>query len=1043
MGDLLSVGSGGGEEFRRSVKSFGAVGDWNPTTNTGTDDRTAINSGLAWLSTTGNNGELYFPPGNFRASKYSVLAGARGGKISGSAFASIYYASDDPAVVADGIALSDNQARSALLLKNCSDVIIEGLTFVGGDHPNILTTNLGTGVSATKTVGLQIKRCVSRLGVSLLAQDNQNPSAGIGDSIAVSSGIVTLTDSAALFNVGHIGRYVTVMSTTKTVNSGVFEVLSATSTTITFRNDGASAETSSFVWTIDDNDRDTAVLNCRIERFRGVMYTPSYSRVISCDFEQPMTVDLVGMPSAFAIVSTTVTMTDPNSTFNSTHVGRYVRVSGATSAGNNGVFKILTVVSQSASVAGSITYTNAAGVSEAAPRGTALWWIPGGDKVGIGVTLSHSAGTMTLTAAADSFHTSDVGRVIHINKPTSANNRGVFEILTATNTTVTFANSGTTEAYTEIWQIDSRDSIPNIGSTHAIYFFAGREHVLVDGCTFRGVRKTCVKASGSSAPIRGIKIVNCSAIECGQFTAIGADDFQEHSDCLVQNNVLRDVATGRTGWLGQIGIEILGSRGVQVRDNHIHYTRPAVSLVNDDGSVGGNYAIKAYRYSPGYSQFLEDIIIAGNTITSSPRQTRAEYCCGVAISVEDAGLLAKYGTGGTLTKVGNTMTLAGAGFLYATQADVGKAIRLAYAPNAGNNGTFIITSVDSATSVSWTNAGGTGGVVAAGTFAIFADRPHPPIEIGNTGSGCHIIGNIINAVGQVAIRVDDCVGPVITNNTWTNMAYGVRSVGCAMPFIKDNREGSPSTAAAIFLEAGTTWPTVGSNTSSSPELSVTVSQRTPFLIADAAGSLCDYPLLGLSGRARPTDAQEELTLGYGSAFVDGDKVEVDGQAFVYKASAPGAFEFNSFAGLVTLIDALAGIVAADYGTGLAGGDVATQHIRMRRNVTSTTDANSYCYLYTVANPTALVLLRNAVAGNVAYQTSRGSGAAGPTANKTVLWSQHAQRHQAPMLTANNASARTIMGGGYQTNKNTNDSGCCEVLEHDASAGTEEFRWSMV
>lgn len=50
-----------------NVKDFGAVGDWNPSTQTGTDDRAAIQN--ARVACSGNNGGiLYFPPGSYGAS---------------------------------------------------------------------------------------------------------------------------------------------------------------------------------------------------------------------------------------------------------------------------------------------------------------------------------------------------------------------------------------------------------------------------------------------------------------------------------------------------------------------------------------------------------------------------------------------------------------------------------------------------------------------------------------------------------------------------------------------------------------------------------------------------------------------------------------------------------------------------------------------------------------------------------------------------------------------------------------------------------------
>ena len=80
-----------------SVKDYGALGDYNPTTQIGTDDRAAFAIAVAAAIAAGK--ALRIPPGKYYLSKYVLVDGARGLNIKASAFATIYYGSDD---LADG-----------------------------------------------------------------------------------------------------------------------------------------------------------------------------------------------------------------------------------------------------------------------------------------------------------------------------------------------------------------------------------------------------------------------------------------------------------------------------------------------------------------------------------------------------------------------------------------------------------------------------------------------------------------------------------------------------------------------------------------------------------------------------------------------------------------------------------------------------------------------------------------------------------------------------------------------------------------------------
>ncbi len=1034
-----------------SVKDFGALGNYNPQTGTGQDDRSFIIAAVTAALVTGS--ALRFPPGNYRLSKYVNIAGANKLQVLGSAFSFIYYASDDLTVVNDATALSVNEARSAFLVTYSNNVSFEGISFVGGDHP-LAQRNVGCGVYARHVVGLTVAKCTQRNGHSILAQDATKNSAGTGDSMAVAAGVVTLTDAAAPFSPGHRGRYITIPKADNLSNCGTFEILSATPTTVTYLNPAAVAETSSFLWTIDDDDRNTVVEKCRIEHARGILTPGSHTRIVNCEFEQPMTRDLTGIGDLLSKDGTTMTLHDANATWDTSVVGRYVKIAGSTSGANNVTAQITAATAATRYTPGTLTFENAAGVPEPMVPSTSSWWIAGGDKVGRGAgatALAKTGSTMTLTASAPAFSPSVVGMALHVTGVVTPANYGVF-IVTAyiSPTQISYENSlGVAETFNGIWALDSRDAWPDVGGTygsdHAIYVFGGRVNILVDGCTFTGIRKTCVKVSGSSGPIDSVEIRGCFARECGTFAVVGADDTQRHSGINIHHNYIIDCGTGRRGWQDQCAIEVYGSRGTRIERNTFSYTRKCLEYVRDLGSVAERFVISVKRYVYGFSQPLEDLTIEGNVISGDPRTSKFDHIVETAISVRDAGSVSFHGVGGTFTKSGSTMTLSAPGILGIGRDQVGMQISLHNCPDAANNIVATVLSVPSAGTCTFTNASGVGLGAACGAFRITPKRPHPTVNW-NTSNHCRVLANTVNAVGSTAFRLERCASPTIRGNAWSGVSVGINIVGCSMPVINDNQEmAQENNNPNIVLGPGTSWPVVFDNYSSNASVSGSESIKAALRIADAAGAVVDYPLLGKSGRARPSDAKEELVVAYGAGFADGDTIYVWNGAtfgiFVYKASAPTGSQFNTFAGLVALIDAMANITCVDYGAGFSDGSVSTQHMLIRGSAAGT-GTGTYFTIIDTANPTSLVLLRNQVASGSARCDSRGGGSAGPTADKTVVWSQLCRLAGGAILYPDNASGRTLLGNSFLTLKDANNDGCCAVVQHDTSVGTEEFRWLL-
>ncbi len=991
--------------------AYGAVGDGV------TDDRAAIQ--LAADAAVAQHRALYFPAGTYKLSGAIVLNGAHGVEVVGTPGAVLRYPSDDTGVTFSGIMTADYQARSAFYLLQCSNVRFVNLTFTGGDAQN-LSDNIGCGVYVTHGADITLQDCIAINGGSLFGQDATSNTAGTGDSLAVATGVVTITDAAGLFSAGHVGRRITIAGSTNRKNDGAFAIASYVSATqVTYTNAAAIAETSSFAWSIEDGDTGTILLDCHSQFTRNPITTGPNAKIIGGTIERPTsTIDAAGIGDVFTLASTTVTLTDAAGRFLPSHHGKIVTVAGATSGANDGAFRITYINSQQ------ISWTNAAGVAE---YFTGNWWIANGERAGFGAGVGaqvFAAGYVTLTAAESAFASTDVGKCIRLEG-------GCFpisEYISATQ--VKYENAGGSSAsFSGLWTVDSYDraalSGDTVGSTHGIYIFAGRSNILVDGVTFKGIRTTCVKASGSSAPIRNVIVRNCFAQECGEFFVAGADDNQEHTGLICTGNTLLDCGTGSPGRSAGVAIQILGARGVEVSGNGIHYTRNAIGYLDTRG-IAGNFGIQAASGGLSGFQPIEDVTIANNKFTKDPTSAAYNGISTVAIDCQYVGLSAKYNTGGQLTKAGDIMTMTDNGMQFTAQ-DIGRTLEL-YGSDAGNDGTFTIVTVPSSTSVQYVNAGGTGSNSWAGMFRMYS-------QYRNVG-GCLIAHNQIISTATVSIYTRNCYGPEVVHNLISS--GGIYTEGDVTPRIQFNRElTTHSQPAKIRIFDGTSWPIISDNTITNQGGGGT--EGYDFGVGDSGGTMLDWPLLGVRGRAMPTNGKQECVVAYGSNHVDGDWIAVNGTQFFYKGTAPGAGQFNSLAGLVALIDAMADISCADYGSYFTDA-VVTRHLKISWDI-STATADQLSVQISALVPTALVLLRNGTSRWL--QKSRGVPSAGPTADKTVVWSPLCSFQGGPVLVADNAAAMTLLQtGGYRTVKNIYDAGCCEVVNHGADAGTEEFRWSL-
>lgn len=1023
--------------FRRDLAddldgAFGAVGaasdyadvtDYGATGDGVTDDKAFIQLAVDAAVAGGLN--VYFPAGTYKTVGYIYLRGARGMRIFGAPGASIRFSSDNAALVPDTYALSNAHARSAFYLQFCTDVLIENLTGVGADSTN-LTINCGNFVSARNCVGTALRRCTARGGYAIFNEDAQGDITGTGDSIAVASGVATLTDAAGTFNPGMVDRRVAIAGASTAGNNITARVTAYVSPTqIRYANANAAAETSSFTWSVDLNDRGTSLINCYSDGTRGTI-TPGNDFLISGGAtERPTsTIDAVGIVDEFSIAGTTVTLTDRGARFKPSHHGKIVTVSSALIGGNN-VTARLTYISST-----QVSYTNATGAADYGWRVT-RWWIANGERVGRGAgagAISVTAGVVTLTVDTASFVASDVGMPIRIAVVLNSGNQGIGVITEVVSPTVVkYANSiAVNENFTGIWSIDSYDNGPTAvdtyGSTHGLYVFAGRSNVAVRDCVFRGIRSTAVKASGSSLPVQNVSVTGCTFIECGSVFVVGADDLQDHTGLTFEGNTVIDCSTGSVGRTQATIINVYGARNVNILNNRFHYTRDAVGAVDGRGTAG-NYAVVT---SVGSIQPLEDLVITGNNFSQDDTNCTINGVGAVSIRLLGAGLRGRWNTAGTLTKSGDYVTLLAQGPF--EKQDIGKFMNLPLAADAGNVGTFEVVAVPSSTTITFYNPAGVGGSVNSGVWKLRG-------RTGYAGS-CRIQGNTFGGTAPVAVQATDSVGLEIVDNTFTN--GGVYLTGCVSPRIQRNRQIATNTQLSqIRLFDGVAWPIISDNTITNQAIG-TVS-GWDVQVGDSAGTDTDYPLLGNHGRCVPTEGRTEVVVAYGGGHVDGDTITVDGNVFTYIASAPGAGQFNSFAGLVALIEALANYTCADYGLPWT---ITTQHLKIRRSAASTA-ADQFAVSVSTLYPTALALLRNSTGTHLTC-LSRGEESGAGVGDAMVVWSPLASYIGHVNLTAENTAARALLqANGFYVQKNAGrDAGCNEVVRSGDAAGTEQFRWSI-
>lgn len=1094
MSGYLVVGGTQAPITALSVKALGAKGDGT------TDDHDALST--AFANAISSKQHIMFQPGTYKTSKYIDVLGARNITVWGQG-AVIQYPSDDETVGTDSVANSTQKSRSALLLRYCRDVLIRDLIFAGGTSNDLSNANTGQGMYATRCVGVRVENCEARYGRALFVQDATDGTTATGTSIAVSNGVVTVTANSAPFTPGHEGGQIVLSKCADNRNAGAFLVTSYISTTqVTIANLNAVSETSAFRLALDDTDRGTKIRGCRSYWCLGEMYTGKDSVISECEFEQPPTNDLTGKGDYLSVNGTTVTLTDNVAPFTPGIDGKYIIIAGATNSANNGQYGPITYIS---STQISFTNAAGVNESYPGqwwiPNGERVGLGAGAGAISVsGTTVTFTAATPSFSAT----DVNKALRITNPTSSGNHVSAVVTAYVSPTQIQFTNA-TGVSEAFSGIWTIDNYDRITNsttnvIGSSHAIYLFGDRTNITIDSCTFRNIRMNCVKASGTNLPLRNLTVTNCTAIECSQFVDWGADGQNEHSNLIVAHNRFVDCGTQRTGWNNNNVISFLGCSGAYCCDNEFYYTRPSVFSASGL-TTSGLKAIQISRYVSGASQPVESFVCERNTFYKHAGSS-ADQVIHVAISVNDVGERTRWATAGTLTRnsttiaagsngaalpqatisvastsgfpgsgtiqvttsngpqtvtytgttgttftgcsggtgtmstagavSGTTMTLSDPNASFYAPEMVGQSITFVNCTTAANNGTYTIIGVPSGTTLTFTNANGVAGALG-GTYRISPTH--------GTG-GPSIAYNQIHHVATTGIELNNNVAPEVCHNVFSGLIHSITLNGDCTPRVYSNRlvnQSNSNLGGSIWFRGNIAWPIVYDNTVTNHASGPTTGHAMDVSIDGS--NPCDFPLLGVCGRTRPSHAQEEIVVAYGAKLVDGDTLTLDGVTYTYKATTPTGNQFNSMSGLMTLIAAQAGgttYTCDDYGASFAV-SVVTNHMRIRK-VAQTTSDGTMTVIVSALNSTALVLLRNSADGTKCL--SRGSGSTGPVPDGTVVWTPLATLFGGAQLWADNSAAQTLLQtGGFRSAKNVNDGGCCETIKHGSAAGTEEFRWS--
>lgn len=190
---------------------------------------------------------------------------------------------------------------------------------------------------------------------------------------------------------------------------------------------------------------------------------------------------------------------------------------------------------------------------------------------------------------------------------------------------------------------------------------------------------------------------------------------------------------------------------------------------------------------------------------------------------------------------------------------------------------------------------------------------------------------------------------------------------------------------------------------------------------------------GQSGLIRPNGGLQEIILGYGSDWTNGDIVTVNGSSFVYGT------DFSSMSDLISDINSLSGISATDYG---AFNSNTTSYIRISYD-TQTATEGQITLQTTTTNRTAGVYLTNAkTVGNSGKSISIGGSS---SSNKAVIWTPINTNFSSIVLTGYDQSSQDFLNvAGYSMERDAYNNNACIIITFGLSATTTlKFNYQLL
>ena len=165
-----------------SVRDYGAVGDFNPTTGVGTDDRVAIQAAFDYAKTVNGGCYVFFPSGSFYLGTgyTSSTAGLTSQLLLGSL--SLANNVTNVTIGGEGATIYQGASGSALSIANANNVTITGLKMVGYAggtlDPSRERDNLIGIFHSSKNITIQNCYITNSLGYTIYTVGNPNVAEG-------------------------------------------------------------------------------------------------------------------------------------------------------------------------------------------------------------------------------------------------------------------------------------------------------------------------------------------------------------------------------------------------------------------------------------------------------------------------------------------------------------------------------------------------------------------------------------------------------------------------------------------------------------------------------------------------------------------------------------------------------------------------------------------------------------------------------------------------------------------------------------------------